>query len=77
MFARLVRRRFEVALRTTGSPKPSAAGRGKAKGPPVAAAAQKRRAAVDADEDDAGREVGGGGKKPKRDAEFETDDDED
>jgi hypothetical protein len=32
---------------------------------------------VDADEDDAGREVGGGGKKPKRDAEFETDDDED
>jgi hypothetical protein len=76
MFARLVRRRFEVALRTTGSPKLSAAGRGKAKGPPVAAAAKKRRAAVDADEDDAGLEVGGGGKKPKRDAEFETDEDE-
>ncbi len=76
MFARLGRRPFEVALRTTGSPKPSAAGRGKAKAPPVAAAAKKRSAAVDADEDDAGVEDGGGGKKPKRDAESETDDDE-
>ena len=76
MFARLVRRSFEVALRTTGSPKPSAAGRGKAKGPPVAAAGKKRRAAVGADEDDPGLEVGVGGKKPKTDAESETDGDE-
>ena len=67
MFARLARRRFEVALRGTGSPKPSAGGR-KAKpsrGLPASAAAKKRGAADDADEDEAGVRNGAGGKKPK------------
>jgi hypothetical protein len=76
MFARRARRQFEVATRTTYSPKLSVGGRGKAKGLHVHAAAKKRGAAVDSDEDDAGVDDGARGKKPKTDARPEMSDSE-